>query len=49
MFPARQVFAPAYESLSLAQWRTLITDNYNVDESAYLTELLELLDHRRNK
>ncbi len=45
MFPARQVFAPAYESLSLAQWRTLITDNYNVDESAYLTELLELLDY----
>ncbi|WP_251359077.1 bifunctional proline dehydrogenase/L-glutamate gamma-semialdehyde dehydrogenase PutA [Kangiella sp. TOML190] len=40
MFKASQILAQA--PLDLEQWQQVITNNYQVDESAYLEELLEL-------
>lgn len=40
MFKASQILNQ--EALTLEQWQTVITNNYQVDESTYLEELLEL-------
>ncbi|AOE49160.1 bifunctional proline dehydrogenase/L-glutamate gamma-semialdehyde dehydrogenase PutA [Kangiella sediminilitoris] len=42
MLRASQIFSDNYKDLPLDQWQTLITQNYAVDESDYLNELLAL-------
>ncbi|WP_341501896.1 bifunctional proline dehydrogenase/L-glutamate gamma-semialdehyde dehydrogenase PutA [Gallaecimonas sp. GXIMD4217] len=43
MFNASQVIAPDYQVPDLATLRQIITDNYAVDEEAYVAELLKLV------
>ena len=42
MFNASKIHTEQYANLSLEDWQAIITDNYQVDESTYLAELLEL-------
>lgn len=42
MFKASQILSDSYQQLSLSEWQEIITQNYSVDESSYLQELLEL-------
>ena len=42
MFKASHILSDTYQQLSLEQWQKIITDNYAVNESEYLQELLQL-------
>ncbi len=42
MFEASKALGGEYQDLGLEQWRQVVTDNYMVDESAYLEELLAI-------
>lgn len=43
MFKASQVLTQHYQANQLQELRTAITDNYSVDENAYLEELIKLV------